>query len=706
VDSSEMFKEESLSAWCETYLDYLSDDAGTFEKGDLLLPGTGSFLKSLSEGSSPDGAAATVSDHLLSPHSDDSPVFALILALEALASGHAKASSVISTVLDSMYRSFHDDHFLSWELCISGILATKEKHADDFFHSAQVLARQLDRLLLVWLILRCRIRLNIKRDPREQAEISLLLVELDQYIGEQLSMSAKAEFMLRSEAGRRLEELRIASGCPEGSLRDMRDSLEEMMKVEPVDVLREICEVSPRLSPRSEISTSLEIMGILMKADRVLALSVMDNSINMIEVYGLARSRLPGDEVRDCIQKHFGERMILDNFGRNPFGSRRYVIIPAGKSGTPAGMEKRLNLLNSERGNCILLEIDSPFRTLGKSAEFFTECLIRQVGASLLLRDRESMAYIDSLSGSDIGYSWMKRLVELTGNKVLSGNPVSVLLVDVDGLREINRLFGHRRGDDTLKKVVSLLKGTLRPDDIVGRISEDLFGILLPDTGEANAIKVAQRLCSEVAGSEIRPDRVPVTISVGTAVSPAGKENPELIVKRAFSAMSYGKLQGGNQSVLWSAEEDILQTDPEMMMIFNTGDPGWDHSIAVGVMELLTKSDPSLMTIAERFRDILRSEYIRLEDGQGNRIDIGSRVFRGISKQLPADPDDGVRSHFKIQDRYDALSVRLGCGGRLISVWDGVEGISDSLRNIFRALASFSSMLILKSSITSGHRSE
>ncbi len=697
VASSDMLSEEPHASWCEAYLGFLTGDSKTISSGNLLLPGTDEFLKSLVNGSEPISEAGKISDYLVASQGSESVLYALILALEAYSRGFERAPSIIAASLDSSDSSIHEDPFQPWKLCISGILASQDRYADDFFQSAQVLARQLDFLLLVWLLLRCRMKLNLERDEREDSETSLMLAELDEHIACQLPDSARDKFMERTGADRRIERLRTSSGCPLGTLREIRDSLAVNLNDESMDIFEEISRISHRISFRSEISASLEALGILTKADRILTLGINGNSLSIIEGYGPGKRRLPSIEVEEIIKKFPEEKVLIDNFGENPFGSRRYIIIPTEKSVIPSHTERRLHSHDSQRGNYILIEKDSPFDNISRATEFFVECLCRQTGSALLLRDRESMAYIDTLTGSVIGYSWTKRLLELADD-VTVDTPLSVLLVDVDDLREINRLFGYRVGDNSLKTVVSTIKGILRPNDMIGRFREDLFGVFLPETGGENAMIIADRIRSVIASTEIRPDRVPATVCIGAAVYDSSGGSPELMISQAFAALKMGKGQGGNRTVLWSAEGDAEDFDSRMLTLFNTGDPGWDHSVSVTLLELLTPDEPSLDTVAERLRDALRCEFIYLEDGNGNSSEVGSRILRRIPEEIH-EMSHCICTHSGILGRYDALSVRLACGGRLISAWDNVEGISGSVKNIFGSLATLSSLLIQTGSV-------
>ena len=313
------------------------------------------------------------------------------------------------------------------------------------------------------------------------------------------------------------------------------------------------------------------------------------------------------------------------------------------------------------------------------------------------------MAYIDNLTGSVIGYSWTKRLLELTDEHSGAILPLSILIVDVDGLREINRLFGYRAGDRMLKTIVSTIKEILRPNDMIGRFREDMFGVFLQKTGEESAMIIASRICGVVSSAEIRPDRVPVTVSIGASVYGSLQDTSELLISRACAALNRGKSQGGNRAVLWSEEADSSGLDSEVLTLFNTGDPGWDHSVSVTVLELLTTEKPSLHWIAERLRNALRSEFVYLEDGLGNKSMIGSGVFRKIPEEIHEKPADSICTHSGVLGIYDAFSVRLTCGGRLISAWGDMEAVSGSMKNIFRALSTLASLLIQSGSGPASH---
>ena len=129
------------------------------------------------------------------------------------------------------------------------------------------------------------------------------------------------------------------------------------------------------------------------------------------------------------------------------------------------------------------------------------------------------------------------------------GSVVTVLALDLDGLKRINDTQGHPAGDDVLRAVARVLTSSLRVSDTPARFGGDEFGIILPQTSEARAVQVAQRLTAAVEKIEV-PGGGRVTASIGVAgvVPTSDRQQTRIsVISRADRALYRAKHQGGNR---------------------------------------------------------------------------------------------------------------------------------------------------------------
>src|SRR4029077_590883 len=93
-----------------------------------------------------------------------------------------------------------------------------------------------------------------------------------------------------------------------------------------------------------------------------------------------------------------------------------------------------------------------------------------------------------------------------------------VIMLDVDGLKQVNDARGHAAGDAVLKRVASVLTAKLRSVDVVPRWGGDEFVLLMPETDQVGAVSLARRL----GGTLRNPDDPsgPISVSIGTASFP------------------------------------------------------------------------------------------------------------------------------------------------------------------------------------------
>jgi len=150
------------------------------------------------------------------------------------------------------------------------------------------------------------------------------------------------------------------------------------------------------------------------------------------------------------------------------------------------------------------------------------------------------------------------------------GGSVSLLMLDLDHFKTINDRYGHPEGDRVLRKVGSLILHHVRAPDIACRCGGDEFAVILPDTPEADAVAVAERVRSAVEDAFLAdtlgsPDlgeaasvsltTEKVTASCGTATVSAELSSPGQLIAAADAALYRAKRAGGNR-VLAAVPQD------------------------------------------------------------------------------------------------------------------------------------------------------
>jgi len=129
------------------------------------------------------------------------------------------------------------------------------------------------------------------------------------------------------------------------------------------------------------------------------------------------------------------------------------------------------------------------------------------------------------------------------------GYDLSVIIADIDDFKQINDHFGHKMGDDVLKKVSMILKSSVRKVDYVGRFGGEEFLIVSPQTKLENAITLAERIRRIVEGIKIEGLNKSLTLSFGVS---SFKKNEDLdkLVNEADEAL-YRAKRAGKNCVKW-----------------------------------------------------------------------------------------------------------------------------------------------------------
>lgn len=130
---------------------------------------------------------------------------------------------------------------------------------------------------------------------------------------------------------------------------------------------------------------------------------------------------------------------------------------------------------------------------------------------------------------------------------------IALIMLDVDFFKLYNDTYGHVSGDECLRRIASTLRGIVkRATDLVARYGGEEFAVILPDTDQAGAVKVGERILLQVRELVIRHETSPVnefvTVSLGiAAVIPAADLTPDRLIIDADQALYHVKQSGRNQ---------------------------------------------------------------------------------------------------------------------------------------------------------------
>lgn len=171
---------------------------------------------------------------------------------------------------------------------------------------------------------------------------------------------------------------------------------------------------------------------------------------------------------------------------------------------------------------------------------------------------------VDAKTGLLNVSTWEREAEGELSRSIRTRSPLAVALVDIDHFKAVNDTYGHLVGDRVLRAVAEGLSSQLRDYDRAGRFGGEEFVLLLAQTGEGDACRIAERLRSYVESLAVPVDDrasapcVRLTISVGVTAMASGTSH-ELtdLLAAADSALYQAKQTGRNKVAVAAAERDM-----------------------------------------------------------------------------------------------------------------------------------------------------
>jgi len=160
----------------------------------------------------------------------------------------------------------------------------------------------------------------------------------------------------------------------------------------------------------------------------------------------------------------------------------------------------------------------------------------------------QTLAVTDGLTGLYNHRHFYEELHREIARARRHNTPLSLLMLDIDHFKVFNDTFGHVRGDQVLRLVTGILQRSIRDTDLAARYGGEEFAVILPDTGPAEACRVAERIRQRMAEATF-PGQATITVSIGVA-SLVAQETAPALVRRADQALYRAKQAGRNRVCL------------------------------------------------------------------------------------------------------------------------------------------------------------
>lgn len=152
-------------------------------------------------------------------------------------------------------------------------------------------------------------------------------------------------------------------------------------------------------------------------------------------------------------------------------------------------------------------------------------------------------ANTDFLTGS-MNLRYITQLINMEVERMKrGGSPFTLIYLDIDKFKTINDIYGHKRGDQLLKKMTRIFQNNLREIDVISRIGGDEFLLFLPNTGEEVHV-LFKRIQTDI----LKNTKPPAKISAGILTCKATNISTEQLIKKADRLMYKAKKNGGNQA--------------------------------------------------------------------------------------------------------------------------------------------------------------
>jgi diguanylate cyclase (GGDEF)-like protein/putative nucleotidyltransferase with HDIG domain len=213
---------------------------------------------------------------------------------------------------------------------------------------------------------------------------------------------------------------------------------------------------------------------------------------------------------------------------------------------------------------------------------------------SLSVPALQAEARVDPKTGLFNARHFAAALAEELGRAQRFDRPLSLIMADLDLLRDINNTYGHLAGDAVLKGIAEIFRAQLRHYDVPARFGGEEFSILLPETPPDQALEIAERIRRAVSEQrfdvETSSEPIRATVSIGVAGFPKDGTDANELIHQADLAVYRAKLQGRNR-VLGASSEPLLMPTERQARLVAVPEDGEHHAPLPAPTQLQPKEE-------------------------------------------------------------------------------------------------------------------
>lgn len=269
----------------------------------------------------------------------------------------------------------------------------------------------------------------------------------------------------------------------------------------------------------------------------------------------------------------------------------------------------------------------------------------------------ERLARTDPKTGLYNARHFSQALQEESRRSARFGRPFTVVMADLDLLRDVNNTYGHLAGDIALRTVANVIRDSLREYDVAARFGGEEFVILLPECEAGHGLVVAERLRATVEATRFdvpsSERSIGITLSLGVASFPAHGATPQDVVHQADLAVYRAKVAGRNRVCASVGEIGVLGVGGETVR--------WAAPLAASDMAS-ERAEPTAETVAadlvSRARELAPDSSARLDGGP-----TGASRAAGVGSPRTSDAGRGLRASGIATGAVFAFSLLFAVNG-------------------------------------------